>query len=289
MSDLTTLSEKLRQLAGAEDDLFADGMRLILANGERPPLAAILDAIDDTVLERRLHLEIDGKSIDLIAAGRRLRGIAAADEASGDDMAVIGQSLSREDPEMLSSVGQMLARRCTGARRIALRSLPAEPFGDGGERGVGARRLFELWEAEIAAAEPGAADSASDTAPADDASDGASDATDGSLIVQFLAKCAPASQASLYFVDDEIVTETGAKAAASAALQEIADTQLGAFREAHQRFTAPDAGPLMTCLTGVLADDTAVILVSDAEELALLVSDPGDLGALMDSWRALIG
>ncbi|MEO1640655.1 MAG: hypothetical protein AAFU41_15545 [Pseudomonadota bacterium] len=269
MSDLSALAEKLSALAGDAGDVFEDGARVI-ANGDgRAPVKAILDAVDDTVLERKLRVEIDGKRIDLIAAGRRLRGILTADGASGDDQSVMGQVLSREEPEVVAAAGKMINNRCAGAKRITVRSLPPDPFGVGGERGISARGLAGLWD--VAAPEPAVAETTAEPAE------------DGGAMAQFLSSNAAALTATMHVNNGEMIKISGDYKT----LQNIWNEQVLQFRKSHSRFLDPADGPQLVCLEGALENGDAAAMAVDGDDVALMAYDPAHLDQMLTSWRSL--
>ena len=92
MSELSALAEKLSLLA-AKEDIFKDGARVISQGGVPTPLNAMLQAIDDTVLERKLAFVTEKHTINIIAAGRRLRGISSASPSVGDVSHLIDQTI----------------------------------------------------------------------------------------------------------------------------------------------------------------------------------------------------
>ena len=137
MSDLNALAQKLNALA-TNDDVFDHGARVISQGGVPAPLNALLDAIDETVLERRLDFAAGDAVVSLIAAGRRLRGLVAVSPANDTASALIGVPLSREEPDLLDAAFAVLTGTFGAATQLTVRSLPSEPFGTSGERGVAA-------------------------------------------------------------------------------------------------------------------------------------------------------
>jgi len=257
MSDLTALAQKIAALA-ANDAVYEGGARVISAAGEPAPLVAILSEIDETILERTLEINADGKTLRLVAAGRRLRGIAAVDAPGAE--AVIGQSLSREEPEVLQGVFDVLSNACGDVQHLRVRPLPAEPFGKGGERGVSAKGLAEIWGVDI------------DTAPAPP-------------FERFLKIANGAASSLIYLNAGEVIDQKGD----ADALHVILDTQLAAFQAQQAKLSAVGDGPQLVSLENALADGSSATLVVSGEQIVLIAHDAGAIGPLHRAWKALMG
>lgn len=257
MSDLTALAQKISALA-ATDAVFQGGARVISTVGEPAPLAALLSEIDETILERELEFEADGKTLRLVAAGRRLRGVAAADATDAD--AVIGQSLSREEPELLQAVFDLISHVCGDAQNLRVRPLPPAPFGKGGERGVSAKGLAEMWQIDM-------------------------DCTPEPPFMRFLKIAAGASSSLIHLTSGDVVNQQGDVAA----LQTVLDTQLDAFHAKQKKLKVAGDGPQLISLKNALSDGSSVTLASSGEDVVLIAHDADAMGPLHRAWKALLG
>ena len=257
MSDMIALAQKLNALA-AHDDVFDDGARVISQGGVPAPMTAFLAVVDETVLERRLDFAAGDVVVSVIAAGRRLRGMIAVSPAAGDHIDLFGKTLSRQEPEMLDAAFALLTDIFTGAARLTVRSLPAEPFGSGGERGISASGLAEIWQIDISE-------------------------TPLPPMSRFLRVNETAFSAVLHVSAGDILATYGD----IAGLQSIWDTQVDAFLRAQESLPNHQDGPKLICLEGALDDGNTAALALAGDDVALMVYDPAKLGALHASWRSI--
>jgi hypothetical protein len=257
MSDLNALAQKLNALA-ANDDIFDHGARVISQGGVPAPMNALLDVIDETVLERRLDFAAGDAVVSLIAAGRRLRGLVAVSPANDGAAALIGAPLSRQEPDLLDSVFAVLTETLSAAMQLTVRSLPPEPFGTSGERGIAAASLAEIWQVNM------------HEAPLPP-------------MARFLQANQAALSAVLHVRAGDVLTRQGD----ISELQSIWDTQVEAFVKSQESLPSHKDGPQLICLDGALEGDAAAALALSDEDVALLVYDPAQLSALHASWRTV--
>ena len=257
MTDLNALAQKLDALS-AKDDVFEGGVRVISRAGMHPPINAMLRVIDETVLERRLDFAAGETVISVAAAGRRLRGLVAVSPATDAAAQLIGTTLSRQEPEILERVFALLSDALDGATNVTVSSLASEPFGTGGERGITAVGLAEMWQIEL-------------------------DAMPLTPIARFLKANMPAFSAVLHVSAGEVLASDGDVAG----LQSIWDTQVDAFLQAQEQLPGHQDGPKLVCLEGALEGDGAAALALAGDDAALMVYDPAQLGALHASWQSI--
>jgi hypothetical protein len=257
MSDLNALAQRIDALA-AHDDVFEDGARVIAQGGTPAPLMAFLSVIDETVLERRLDFVADKSTISVIAAGRRLRGFLGVSTTTDDAADLIGATLSRQEPAILDKAFAVLSDVIAPAKHLAVRSLPAEPFGTTGERGVSASGLADIWQIDM------------DEAPLPPMS-------------RFLRANEAAFTSVLHVSAGDILATEGDVAG----LQSIWDTQVDTFLRAQKSLPSHKDGPKLICLEGALEGDDAAALALAGDDVALMVYDPAKLGALHASWQSI--
>lgn len=258
MSELNALAQKLAVLS-AREIVDQTGARMISEGGSPAPVAAILREVDDTVLERCLAFTCGNATIQIIAAGRRMRGILSVSPKSNAD--VIGQVLSREEPDMVQAAADLLEELCGKAENMTVRSLPPQPFGKGGERGISADGLAELWGVALAEV---------DTGPKPP-------------MEQFLTVNAPAFSSLLHICNSEIVSTAGD----FAALQTIWSTQVEAFRKAHKKTLRGEEGAQLICLDSAFDDGHSAALALYEDHVALIAYEAERFGAIQASWQRI--
>lgn len=251
------LAETLTALA-AKDDIFQDGARVISQGGVPNPMAAFLKAVDETMLERKLTFVTGKATINVIAAGRRLRGIAAASPAAGDISHLAGKTIAREEPDLIDDAYALLSETIGNASRLAVHSLPPDPFGKGGERGVSAAGLAALWKIDMHEAP---------LAPME----------------RFLRTNSDGINALLHLTAGNVNTTQGDVSA----LQDVWDNQVTAFIEAQNKLPDQDDGPQLICLDGALEDGSAAAIAIAGDDVALLVYAPDHLGTLHSTWQSI--
>ncbi len=257
MSDMNVLAQKLNALA-THDDVFDGGARVISQGGMPALMTAFLSVIDETVLERRLDFAADDTVISVIASGRRLRGLISVSPAMDGTADITGTTLSRQEPAILDAAFALLSNVFGTAARLTVRSLPTEPFGAGGERGISASGLAEIWQIGI-------------------------DDTPMLPMSRFLRDNEAAFSAVLHVSAGDILATNGDVAD----LQSIWDTQVDAFLRAQESLPSHQDGPKLLCFEGALGDGNAAALALAGDDVALMVYDPAKLGALHASWRSI--
>lgn len=256
MSDLNALAQKLAAL-GATDDLYADGARVISQGGTPSPLAAVLRAVDETVLDRILVFAAGETTVSIIASGRRLRGLSEVTPAYDAATSLIGETISREDPSTLDNSFALLSDLLDAADPLTVRSMPATRFGSGGERGVPAADLAKLWQIDLNAAPM-------------------------PPLAQFLDANDSIITALLHVSAGDIMASKGE----NAVLEQIWETQVQAYIDAQAKLAGPDNRPHLVCLDGALGDGATAALAFAGQDVALLTFETAHLGRLHTSWQA---
>lgn len=255
MSEMHALAQKLAALI-SKDDVFDAGARIISQAGSPEPIAAILAEIEDTILERNLEFTSGSTTANLIASGRRLRGIHAMTSNPDDD--VIGQTISREEPDLVQKTYALLSAAFGDAERLTVRSLAPPEFGKGGERGISAHGLADLWQIQ----------SQEEPKPP---------------MERFLTANAQIIASFMHVSNDEIAAKSGD----FETLQGIWNTQVSDFRKQHKKALNGDDGPKLIFLDGALEDGTSAALALVDDDIALLAYQTDQFGALHASWRRI--
>ena len=257
MSDMHALAQTLTALA-AKDEIFQNGARVISQGGFPSPMAAFLKAVDETMLERKLTFVAGPHTINVIAAGRRLRGFSAASPSLGDISHLAGKTIAREEPDLIDDAYALLSENIGNAARLAVHSLPPEPFGEGGERGISALSLAEMWNIDM------------HEAPLPP-------------MERFLRTNGDGINALLHLSAGEVTATQGDVTA----LQGVWDTQVTAFMEEQTKLPGHEDGPQLICLDGALEDGSAAAIAIAGDDVALLVCAPTQLGTLHTTWQSI--
>lgn len=258
MIDKKALSKKLNSLAASELR-FDDGARIVAEGGSDHVLQAILDVIDETVLERKLTFQVDRSYVTVIAGGRRLQGITKLSGDIDGALKVIGKILSHEQTDVLESVAHVMTQLSERPGTVTVRSEHSNKMGAQTDAGVGAALLADLWDAE----------------PEGNATP----------MGQFIINCGASVQASLVFAQGEIVRAKGDKAIQDK-LQDIANDQWTSFEAAHAKLRkSKGAEPKLVCLNAGLDEATTLGVAKNDEEFSVFVFTSEDLTSVYSAWR----
>lgn len=254
MTDPHDIARKLLALA-TNDTAFVDGARVICRDGMPAPLTALLAEIDTHVLERQLAFNVDGNTLQVVVAGRRLRGLLAS---PGVPETVTGTVLSKDDAETLDAAGAFLQRFCQNARLITVRSAGAAPFGTPSELGIPASALTKLWDP----AEP---------------------ANAGSPMEQFLTAQVEAVTDFLLVTEGQITATKGD----ASALEPIWRNQALALDTQQATIFPRQKTPTLICLDPRPDGSRAPALASLGTETAVFFYDPAKIGRILMSWQMI--
>jgi hypothetical protein len=150
MSEKRQLAKKLAALT--EDALFEGGAMRLGPGGDREALALILEAIDNTVLPRKLTFTVDGASVTLAVGGRRLSSVLATNGPVKADAKLVGTLLSNSETKALTKVHALLESVVTRNGAVMLTREEAEGRGGQSDTGVGVATLAEAWDIDPYAA-----------------------------------------------------------------------------------------------------------------------------------------
>ena len=255
MSEEDALAQKLAALI-ASVEIDDSGARVISVDGEPAPITAILREVDDTVLERCLAFDCGDTTITVVAAGRRLRGIVNV--TPQNDAEIIGQVISREEPEGVQAAFDLLQSLCADADKMTVRSLPSEPFGKGGERGISAKGLTELWGVTM-------------------------DIIPKPPMDKFLSANAATFLSVLHVREGKVVSTSGDVKP----LQQIWKSQVDDFRKAHAKMVRGEERAQFVCLESAFDDGTSAALALYENEIALVAYQGENFGKMQSSWQRI--
>lgn len=240
---------------------FVGPARVIWPQGTCAPLDEICMQIDISVLARCLVVDFGGAVVRLAVAGRRLRGVIAADGLPHGVTLPVGVVLDGDDSAGARAIGAALAQLALNCRQITMQHLPAPAFGHPGQAGLGAAALAALWAAPVGV----------------DAS--------ASPMTRFLAANDAALRGVLVFRDQQITARRGD----TAAIEPIWRDQFATFRQRLAATSGQGSQPLLVCLDQPAGKGQATAIAIAGGEAAVLAYDGDQITPLLTSWRAITG
>ncbi|MCY4335998.1 MAG: hypothetical protein OXC60_15170 [Litoreibacter sp.] len=133
---------------------FDAGAMVLGPAGTEATSAAMLHAIDNTILPCKIVFSIGASSITLAAGGRRLRSCLEASDDLNAPSDALGTTLSSEEQDALIKTGKLINEllRKDGAL-LMKRHVESASTGQS-DAGVGVKTLAELWGVDLDAAPP---------------------------------------------------------------------------------------------------------------------------------------
>ncbi|WP_394180582.1 hypothetical protein [Yoonia maritima] len=259
MSDTSIIANKLAALL-ADNEVYVGGSRIISQGGSPTPLAAVLNEVDATVLERTLVFSIDDVNVSMIVAGRRLRGLVEVSGNVPEAANVIGKVLSRDEPETLQAAGDLMLLLCASANRVTVRSLPVQPLGTSSEAGISAGGLAKLWHIDL-------------------------DAKPVALIERFLTANSNDMTAYVYVSNGDVAKTVGDVGM----LEALWSTQVAEFRKRHRAVQPKQEGARLFCLNEPLGEGTTVAVAIDGNDVGLFSYKPSQMPKIVAAWTATLG
>lgn len=259
MIDKSALLHKLNALA-EKDSSFIAGTRVI-SDGELPsPMQAILSAIDESVLDRKLTFNVADSYATVVVAGRRLQGLIKASGNLEGALKVMGKVLSHDDADLLAAVANIMHQLVDQGGQVTVVSEDTKKLGTQSDAGVGVSVLADAWAVEMSSVPP-------------------------TPMSQFILNCGASVNASLVIAQGEIIRAKGDKAIQDR-LQHIANDQWDNFSDALGALRKVDtAEPALVCLNGGLTADTSVAVARNSEELSVFVFNSDQLTNVYSKWR----
>ncbi len=258
MTDRTAFAAKLNALI-ADDAVFADGGARVISQGGAPSvLAAILAEVDNTVLERTLVFGMGAVTVSAVVAGRRMRGIVDIDADVAGASDIVGQVLSRDEPDLLENTGALLTALGDAAGVVTVRSTPVQSLGSSGDAGISATGLAEIWDVDM-------------------------DATPAPPMERFLAANAD-KLVGLIHINAGKIAEQGGE---SDVLKAMWEEQIPEFRKRFKALHPKHDGPMLICLDDAIEGELGAALALVDDEACMMSYKPGDLAAIIGSWTAI--
>ena len=149
MSEERAVARKLAILGG-EKPVFRDGGRVISNGVLPPPLTAVLEEIDNTVLKRRLTFRAGDSLLSFVVAGRRLMTLVAASPDLTMAQPLVGSALSHDDEETFETIAAAIVALTDDPRPILVESAHSEEGGVHTNIGIPVDRMTELMGIDLA-------------------------------------------------------------------------------------------------------------------------------------------
>ena len=254
MMDKQTLAQKLAALS-SDGESFENGLRVVSDGVEPPILTAILNEVDMTVLPRKLTFKMNASEISFVAGGRRLRGLVQASKDIKGVVGVLGKSVSREDPEILDGLHDIIAQFTSTAGQMTVVSDEPDAMGGQSDAGLTAQSLAELWEVDLNAAPP-------------------------TPMIGFIRSCGDLVTAWVV-MSDESDNKTGGDGATLSVLKSAIAEQWSDFSNSVEQLTGESG---FVCLNDALKDAGSVAIVTGADEAAVLCYQSTNMADLHGKW-----
>lgn len=259
MIDERAVARKLAILGG-EKPVFRDGGRVISNGILPPPLNAVLEEIDNTVLKRRLTFRAGDSTLSFVVAGRRLMTLVAASPDLSMAEPLIGTALSHDDEDTFETVAAAIVALTDAERPILVQSAHSDAGGVHTNIGIPIDRMTELMGIDLA---------------------------DKVQPMQcFIDACEELYSACLFWVggvwigqseDDGLMTR----------LRGVADSQWERFREAYGKNGHSVDTPRLIILDRALGDEASVTAAWANGEYVIFAHDQSDAAEIHDTWRRI--
>ena len=254
MMDKQTLAQKLASLS-SDGESFENGYRVVSDGHEPPILTAILNEIDMTVLPRKLTFKMNTSEISFVAGGRRLRGLVQASKDIKGVVGVLGKSVSRDDPEILEGLHDIIGQFTSTAGQMTVVSDEPDAMGGQSDSGLTAQALAEMWDVELNAVPP-------------------------TPMVAFTRICGELVTAWVV-MSDGTDNKTGGDGAKLAALKSAIADQWADFSKSVDQLTGETG---FVCLNDALGDAGSVAIIKGSEEAAVLCYNSENMAELHANW-----
>lgn len=259
MIDERAVARKLAILGG-EKPVFRDGGRVISNGILPPPLAAVLEEIDNTVLKRRLTFRAGDSLLSFVVAGRRLMTLAAASPDLSMAQPLVGTALSHDDEDVFEAVAAAIVALTEDARPVRVESAQSDEGGVHTNIGIPVDRMTDLMGVDL---------------------------TDRPQpMQQFIEACEHFYSACLFWVGGVWIGQSEDDGL-MARLRAIAEGQWDRFRDAYGKNGHSVETPRLIILDSALGGDGSVTAAWANGEFAIFAHAQGDAAEIHASWRRI--
>lgn len=259
MIDERAVARKL-SILGSEKPVYRDGARVISNGILPPPLSAVLDEIDNTVLKRRLTFRVGDSHLSFVVAGRRLMTLLSATADLDMVRPLVGQALSHDDEETFETVAAAIVSLAEREEPVLVESAHAEDGGVHTNIGIPVDRLTEVMGIDLAdAPQP---------------------------MQLFIEACEPHYSACLFWAGDVWIGHSEDEDRLER-LRQIADAQWDRFRDAYSRNGHSLDTSRLIILERALGEDGSVTAAWAQGEYAILAHDQDETAEIHRTWRRI--
>ena len=247
---------RLTRLA-SKTDPYKDGRRLIASSGGEEALVAILRAIDDTILMRRLTFRAGTEhALNLIVSGRRIVGVSGVEiPGQPSDNALLTDPLSEDDDAMMEALTEPILAFVQTKGPITVASVKASRSGAIPTAGLSIRVLAQAWGVEL----------------------------DATPMKRFLKSCQSFVPAAVHYKADILANQHGDEATD---LQTLAEERAPSAETAYlARYPEQTGGSWLINISYGVQDTRCVLLARAGEETGLLTCDSSHLGKVVGNWQ----
>ncbi|MBM7067982.1 hypothetical protein [Actibacterium sp. 188UL27-1] len=256
MADTIDLTARLTKLANA-GETYSNGARVIARGGGEEALAAILRAIDDTILMRKLTFRSGRESsLNLVVSGRRIVGVSDVDiPGQTSDTTLLTDPLSEEDDAMMQALTETILAFVQTDGPISVLPVKASRSGGMPTAGLSIRTLADAWGVEM----------------------------DATPMKRFLRACQDFVPAAVHYKADILANRHGDEATD---LQTLAEERAPSAETAYLAlYPEQTGGSWLINISYGLKDARCVLLARAGEETGLLTCDSSHLGKVVGNWQ----
>ncbi|MFP7675473.1 hypothetical protein ACG74X_19155 [Marivita sp. S0852] len=260
MDEKDPLARKLAALTS--DDTF-DGKALHLGRaGASDSMTLLLQAIDDTMLERDALFSVGNSSATLRISGKRVQMLVAATDDLTAPAELIGAPIDAEKPQAMAQLGSVLNTLLSREGTLTVERQRVSGAGTGLGSGVSIRTLKANWSSEQVQ-------------------------DDKDPMTEFLDRVTPLAITMIALKEWEIDSVTGDPEAIGN-LEAILDSGWKAFDHAHGPFLSEDQSAHMRLLDqwGADGQSTLVAVIGDRQCLALVRTE--DAAQILTAWQSAL-
>lgn len=255
------LERKLAALAG--DGAFDGGAMQLGPSGGASAMAAVVNAIDTTMLPRHVVFTVGASSVTLNVAGKRLRNLVEATDDLKAPKTLVDRLLATDDTEALTQLGEVLGRLTALEGQLALIRKQGASASGQSDAGVSVGTLISLWDVDPDAKPPSKSEQFAHIL--------------GELIL------------STAQIDGKSVTNTTGDPEVVNALETMTKKVIGQFGQQHASIQKASGGDTLVTMDGLLPGGALLSSINANESNAVVASKAGSLPQVAAAWARVSG